>query len=283
MMLDFRRSTMRPVARVVPLPLHAFARTVQTGLRSRGLEHADVVSAAYPKSGSTWLRFVVVDLASGGAGVDFTNIARLSPPLGAHRDAPRLIQGRGRFVKTHEGFSAFPRFPSRGVYLVRDGRDVAVSMYHFLRRWKVYEGPFEDYLDAFLGGRVVNYGSWQEHATGWCRAAQQRPDDIAVLRYEEMLSPDGPAALRAALARIGWEVPLDDVEAAVERNDFESMQKMEAKTGASVSRRVAGAKPAVPFVRQGKAGQWQEQFSDAQLRTFDRRAGEALELAGYER
>lgn len=282
-MLDFRRSTMRPIGRIIPLPLHSLARRVQAGLRARDLTHADVVSAAYPKSGSTWLRFVVSDLAARDQDVDFSTISTLSAPLGAHRDAPRLIPGGGRFVKTHEGFGAFPRFPARGLYLVRDGRDVAVSMFHFLRRWKVYEGPFGEYLDAFLAGRVVDYGSWQEHATGWCRAAARRPDEIAVVRYEDLLSADGARALRSGLARIGWDVSQDDVEGAFARNDLESMRRKEARTGASVMGRATSGTPAVPFVRQGRSGQWQEQFTDEQARAFDRLAGSALEMAGYAR
>src|SRR5689334_6895227 len=123
MELDFRRATMRPGARVVPLPLHSYARMAQTAYRARGLTADDVVTPSFPKSGSTWLRFVVATIAAPGAEVDFTTLSRLSPPLGAHAAAPLLVGGRGRFIKTHEPLTAFPRFRSRALYVVRDGRD----------------------------------------------------------------------------------------------------------------------------------------------------------------
>lgn len=280
-MLDLRRATMRPVGRLVPLPLQPYARLLQTGIRARGLTPADVVSAAYPKSGSTWLRFLAADIASRDAEVNFISIPELSPPLGAHRDAPRLVDGQGRFIKTHESYRAFPRFNARGLYMIRDGRDVAVSLFHFLRRCNVYNGSFDDYLPAFLQGRVVNYGSWQDHVTSWCRAAEKRPDTIAVLRYEELLSPDGPEALRAALSRIGWNIGRDVAEAAVERNSFQNMRKIESETGVPVRNPKATRQGS--FVRQGRAGQWQETFSDSQVRMFLDHAGEALDLAGYTR
>jgi hypothetical protein len=281
MVLDFRRATMRPAARIVPLPVHSQARLVQTVYRARGLTPDDVVTPSFPKSGSTWLRFVVATIATRQADVNFTNLSDLSPPLGRHGGAPRLIGERGRFIKTHERYEAFPRFRSRALYVVRDGRDVAVSLYHFLRRWNIYTGPFEEYLPAFLAGRVVNYGSWQEHVSSWYGAARRRPDAIAVVRYEDLLGDRGAEALGAALARIGWKVPDEAVEQALRQNSFERMRRMEAETGVRNVRSVGTKDPSIPFVRRGKAGQWREMFSDEQLRAFDAEAGEALALAGY--
>jgi hypothetical protein len=282
-MLDVRRGMMRPTGRLVPLTLHAQARKVLTTFRARGLTSADVIAASFPKSGSTWLRFMIADLAPQGGASDFATIARISPPLGKHHDAPRLIDGRGRFIKTHESFSSFMRFPPRALYVVRDGRDVAVSMYHFLRRLGVYSGPFGEYLDAFLAGRVVNYGSWHDHVRAWVIAAERHPQRIAVLRYEDLLAPNGAETLQATLARIGWNVPLEAAQAAVERNDLENMRRKEKQTDASVWHvKDPSSTEAVPFVRAGRAEQWKEQFTDEQVRRFHGVAGSSLRLAGYE-
>lgn len=282
-MLDLRRSmVVNPTARLVPMALHPFARTVQTAVRARGLTPADVVAASYPRSGSTWLRFVIADIASQGTDVDFLNIADLSAPLGSHRDAPALIDGRGRFIKTHESFRAFPWFTARGLYLVRDGRDVAVSLYHWLRRWNVYRGPFEDYLPAFLHGRVVNYGSWQEHVASWQGAAARRSGSIVVLRYEDLLGSDGAEILRHTLVQIGWDVPAEVVELAMKRNVFEKMKQKGADADAHGTSPRKQADTSVPVVRKGSVGQWREVFSDDQTRMFKDAAGRSLERSGYE-
>jgi hypothetical protein len=238
--------------------------------------------AAFPKSGSTWVRCGLVDLTSDGADVDFLNVKDLSAPLGRHREAPRLIQGRGRLIKTHESYASFGRLPSRALCVIRDGRDVAVSHFHYLRRQKTYEGPFDEYLDAFLAGRVTNFGPWHEHVEAWHRAAAARPDDVAVLRYEDLLSPDAPAVLQGALARIGWQVAVEPVAESLDRNNFESMKKKESRgTRLTVSGKGQPG-TTVPFVRKGTAGQWRETFSDAQAREFSAVAGAALATAGYE-
>jgi hypothetical protein len=281
-MLDIRRDMMRPAARLVPLPLHNQARKILIIVRARGLTPADVIAASFPKAGSTWLRFMIADLTVQGGAADFATIARLSPPLGQHHAAPRLIEDHGRFIKTHESFSAFTRFPARALYVVRDGRDVAVSMYHYLRRRGVYSGPFDDYLDAFLAGRVVNYGSWQDHVRAWLSAVAQHPERIAVLRYEDLLQAGGAETLQGTLAKIGWAVPIEAARAAVERNSLDSMRLKESRTDVSVWRmKDASSSPAVPFVRAGRAEQWKEQFTENQMQRFRAKAGSALQLAGY--
>jgi estrone sulfotransferase len=279
--VDLRRSLMRPAARIVPLPLHRHLRSAQTILRARGLSDADIVVASYPKSGSTWLRFLLIDLASQGADVDFLNVRDLSAPLGAHRHAPKLVEGRGRLVKTHESYASFHKFPARGLCMLRDGRDVAVSHFHFMRRLGVYQGLFDDYLDAFLKGNVNVYGAWHEHVRAWYLGAGRR-DDIALLRYEDLLGPDAPGMLRNTLAHIGWEVPAEAVAASIGRNAFENMRKKESRVDVWTARGNRQVDRSVPFVRRGTAGQWHEVFTEAQLRKFKSVAGGSLIMAGYD-
>jgi hypothetical protein len=273
---------MRPAARLVPLPLQPHLRRVAAAVRTRGLTRDDVLVDAFPKSGSTWVRFVLVDLASEGADVDFGNVKDLSAPLGRHRDAPRLIQGRGRLVKSHESYASFGRLPSRALCVIRDGRDVAVSHYHYVRRRETYKGPFDEYLDAFLAGRVTNFGPWHEHVEAWHRAAAARPDDIAVLRYEDLLSPDAPVVLQRVMARIGWQAAVEPIAESLARNNFESMKKKESRSTAQAAAGKRQIDTSVPFVRKGTAGQWRETFSEAQAKEFNAVAGDALAMAGYE-
>lgn len=281
-MLDIRRDMMRPAARLVPLALHTRARKVLTTVRARGLTSSDVVAASYPKSGSTWLRFMIADLAPAGGADDFRTIRRLSPPLGQHRSAPRLVESEGRFIKTHESLSTFARFPARALYVVRDGRDVAVSMYHFLRKLGVYSGPFDDYLGAFLGGRVVNYGSWQDHVSSWLAGAARHPTRIAVLRYEDLLREEAPERLQATLSQIGWAVPIEAARAAVQRNDLDSMRRKESQTDSAFwEAKNPLSTPDVPFVRAGRAEQWKSEFTEGQVARFEQVAGPVLEMAGY--
>ena len=71
--------------------------------RHRGLKDQDVFVASYPRSGSTWLRFLLFEtLTKNDAGFD--NVNRMLPDVGMHADATPLLPNQGRLIKTHEPF-----------------------------------------------------------------------------------------------------------------------------------------------------------------------------------
>src|SRR6516165_33686 len=71
--------------------------------RHRGLNPGDVFVASYPRSGSTWLRFLLFEtLTKNEAGFD--NVNRMLPDVGMHEGATALLANKGRLIKTHEPF-----------------------------------------------------------------------------------------------------------------------------------------------------------------------------------
>src|SRR5690349_14565733 len=76
-------------------------RRLVVARRHAGLTRRDAFVASYPRSGNTWLRFVLADLAS-GAPVGFETVERIVPTVGHHATAPALTAAGGRLIKTHE-------------------------------------------------------------------------------------------------------------------------------------------------------------------------------------
>src|SRR5437868_2208022 len=72
-------------------------------LRHRGLDSSDVLLASYPRSGNTWLSFLIMESLS-GATAEFDNVNRLIPEIGLHGNTPSLFPGGGRLIKTHERY-----------------------------------------------------------------------------------------------------------------------------------------------------------------------------------
>jgi hypothetical protein len=56
--------------------------------------------ASYPRSGNTWLRFVLADVLAESS--SFDNIQGLIPEIGIHGGARSLLPNGGRLIKTHE-------------------------------------------------------------------------------------------------------------------------------------------------------------------------------------
>ena len=98
--------------------------------KSLSLFENDVFLISYPKSGSTWIRFMLGNYFSGNK-CDFTNYHLLVPDLHRNIDCLKTTKQKPRYLKSHQYFS--PQFENV-VYIVRDGRDVAVSYYYHSKK-----------------------------------------------------------------------------------------------------------------------------------------------------
>src|SRR5271170_6587185 len=146
----------------------------------------DTFLVSYPKSGNTWVRFLLANLIYPNQTVGFANINRLLPAPGV--SSKRFLRNlpRPRILKSHEPFDV--RF-RKVIYLVRDPRDVAVSEYHFdLKKRYIAAGmTLDEFIKRFVAGETSSYGSWWEHAASWIAARHANPSFLLV-RYEDLLS-----------------------------------------------------------------------------------------------
>lgn len=244
-------------------------------LRHRGVTSADALLVSYPKSGNTWVKFMLAHALT-GVETSFDATEDAIGRIGGRTDVPALLPGGGRILKSHEAFSAGVRAPGRVVYVVRDGRDVAVSYYEQFVRKGMNPGPFSSYLPRFVAGTVDGYGPWGRHATSWLDGGIARNGRLLTIRYEDLLE-DPSGGLQQTLEFLGAPIDTDMVEAAVEANRFEQMRQRETQ---SAFHEKQGDRF---FVRRGVAGGWRETFSDADSELFDHAFGAVLERLGYVR
>jgi len=272
--------------------------------------------ASYPKSGNTWMRAALTSLRSGGRAID---INRLDGDLIASSrvqfdrytgveasdltDAeilslrPAVFRGLARaqreplLCKAHEAYVEAgdePLFPTDAtlgaVYIVRDPRDVAVSLAHH-RQWPLARAV--DFLcqpDVDLAasrGRLNRQlrqplGSWSQHIRSWIMpegAAGAFP--VRVVRYEAM--HEGLQLILAELAQaLGWPVNEAQLANAVAASRFDRLQSQEAMTGFS-------ERPATmpAFFRKGVVGGWREALSSAQVAQITASHAELMAHFGY--
>lgn len=236
--------------------------------RHRGLRTNDAVVASYPRSGNTWLTFLLVHLARGDA--DFDVVQSSAPGVGAHQHAPGLLRGGGRLLRTHEPFRSEYR---RGVYVVRDVRDVVVSYFEYQRMMRRYTGSIEDFARLFLKGRADGYGPWPAHVESWLSA----PVPVHVVRYEE-LRRDTASGLRGVADFLGLDVDDAAIASAVEANELGRMQEKEQQ---AKDRWFAGTASSSRFVRSGGSGEWRERLSDDARRAIEQACAPMLLRLGY--
>lgn len=242
-------------------------------LRHRGLHPGDTFLAAYPKSGNTWLKFMVAELA-GGEEVDFESTESMVPAIGRHHEAPQLLPGGGRIVKTHEPFRGDY---GRAVYLVRDVRDVIVSYHHYVQWRSDRQIDLDAFLDGWVSGRLDGLGPWHEHVTSWLDARQSGVP-VFLVRYEDLR-----AEPREWLGKVAEFLRLDPgdgaLESAVAHNQIERMREKEILNREFFLREwKAGQEPG--FVRKGAVGDWRTTLSPRHLKTMGA-ATEVLAELGY--
>lgn len=231
----------------------------------------DVFVVSYPKSGNTWVRFLLANALYPEVDVNFDTVDELIPEVvdKDHEKAPACEMRRSnlpppRLLKSHAPYrSSYPRV----IYILRDGRDVYASYYNFRRPDFSEETMFEEFLEAEHWPT-----RWSDHVDGWMKASDSR-DNILVVRFED-LKEDSARELRRMISFIGKE-PMSDarIQRATEASSFENMCRLEEEKG--------GVTKPVRFMRKGKVGSWQELFTDEARDIFKRKEGETLLRFGY--
>lgn len=236
----------------------------------------DVFLVSYPKSGNTWVRFLIGNYLT-NCEMDFLNGHLVMPDI--HHD-PSLVDKilfKPRFIKSH-----FPFRPEykKVIYLVRDGREVAVSYFYFLKKMKSLpmDKKFSDYLENYFFAGKDPYGEWDAHVFSWTKTDKT---NILLVRYEDLLS-DTVFWFRKMLEFTGIAVDEDLLKRVVEKCSFKEMQNDEVKNKEAL--KVLGhdsSHTGYGIIRSGKTDTWKTIMSDAEKQKFVLKYGDALKYLDY--
>jgi Sulfotransferase domain len=245
--------------------------------RHLGVQRNDVILASYPRSGTTWMRFLVSEALSGQSS-EFKAIRRIIPYVGQHRNAVPVLPGGGKMMYSHDLLSKDAT--ERAIYVVRDVRDVALSEYKWQQRIGVFDGELDPFIRDFVSGRGNPFGSWGHHIDSWVRPERIDADNLKVVKFED-LKRDAGSALSSVLGFLGVTLSGSEIDKAVASNSVHMMrQKEDRAPKGSFKKRVV--KRNVRFVNAGSVGQWQKALNPAQERLLEDAFGAQLQRLGYE-
>ncbi|CAA7615396.1 Sulfotransferase [Candidatus Terasakiella magnetica] len=271
--------------------------------------------ASYPKSGNTWMRLALSSLRSGGGAVDINRFRVADETIAADRGAfdlaldvessdlseaeilaarPAAFRAMAAELRTtaiwkvHEAYleaaPGQPLFPPDitlgAVYMVRDPRDVVVSLSH-------HAGICIDQAIADMASSAHRLSGqrrraqpqlpqpvldWSGHVESWL----DRPAfPVIPVRYEDMLTGLSGILTRIAAA-IGLTVTAAAIEGAVAATRFDTLRHQEAERGF-----VEKSPKAAVFFRRGGAGGWRDILTEAQAERICTDHGRVMTRLGY--
>lgn len=258
-----------------PTPVPPSPRVYDLSAFHPTVRPTDVFICTYPKSGTTWLGYLVAQVLKRdpAESLNLKSFGKYVP------DVNLLYTKRGSLAEFAD--LPDPRFflchatcdlkLPKVVYVIRDPRDALLSYWHYQRFLKA---DYQSSLADFFCSEKHWPCDWDTHVTSWL--LPQTHPDLLVLRYED-LHADGADALRKVLQHSGLEVEDSKITAAVEASRFDRMRAAEEKHG--VHGKAANAEER--FVRKGQIGSWQEEMSPTELRILEDRYGDVMRALGY--
>lgn len=236
--------------------------------------HDDLYVVAFPKSGVTWLNFLManVHLKMSGSSqqVTFYNIDDFIPDIQQVRYIKEniLLFPGHRVIKSHAEFNPLYQ---KIIYLVRDPRDVMVSYYWFLKKL----GLFQEDISQLIRSETYGIAAWCRHVQGWVEktSAAKR---IEFIRYEDLKS-EPRTILTRIYALLGHQIPAKVQDLAIELSSFDNMKKLEADYNYGGDFRF----PGFEFVRKGLTGGYRTELSRVDLDFINSMAARWLSLFKY--
>ncbi|WP_187329389.1 sulfotransferase domain-containing protein [Halomicronema hongdechloris] len=241
----------------------------------------DIFLVSYPKSGNTWVRFLIANLVQPNKEVTFLNIDECVPDI--HKNSIEEISvnviERPRIIKSHNLYN--PTY-KRVIYIVRDPRSVSVSLYHHLIKFfKIPDQyPFEEFVENFIKGNYMSYfGSWDSHVLGWMSGTKNNNTDFICLKYED-LKDETEKELTKVADFLGLKINQELCQRTITASSFNKMRQLESMDWEK-SKALSNGNPHKRFVRSGQVDEWKSYFNQESERKLLSKFRPAMEALGY--
>lgn len=277
--------------------------------------------ASYPKAGNTWMRLLLMYLLRPDAAdwtpdqpLSRTVInplhrshveelclldASMLTPTESDLLRPRLYEVAARstlqadagqhFFKVHDAY----RYNSAGipvlgdspgqkaVYLVRDPRDVAISLAVFTNQTTAAAVDAMNRQDHFLAAASCRFNAqvsqhlldWSGHARSWL---DQERIPVLLVRYEDLRA--APATwLQQVADFVGLRASRAQIEHAVRMTRFERLQQAEARHGFGEHLGSASSR----FFRRAEPGEWRQMLEPQLVLALEAAHWRMMQRLGY--
>ncbi|MDF1672840.1 MAG: sulfotransferase domain-containing protein [Vicingaceae bacterium] len=211
----------------------------------------DIFLVSFPKSGNTWLRFIIANLISDEE-ISFENIDQYVPDLYISHKIVNSKKER-RILKSH---NTYFRYYPKTIYIYRDYRDVLVSYYLYQSALNKFKGTIQEFITSDALNKP--FKSWKNHITSALNYQKTCPENILLISYEELSL--NPEKIVNKLINFCEIKPINTVNEALLKSDFDYLKTIENKKQGNFKKLTGNS-----FFREGKVGNWQKHLSDSDI------------------
>nr|XP_056703504.1 sulfotransferase 6B1-like [Euleptes europaea] len=227
----------------------------------------DVLLVSYPKSGTHWLAEIILHLYASKVAItspiEFGDLSKLEQL--DHLSCKRIIP-------THLDCNMLPPTfklkQCKAIYILRNPKDIAVSMYHYYR-----ENPnlptidsWLEFLEMFLKGDVV-CGSWFDHVLSW---EENTTDKNTLFLFYEDMKKDLPKVVKKVSTFLGVNASESGINEICAKSSFSEMKTNTEKENYNPNQTVCALTSNRRLIfRKGAVGDWKNHFTPKQNRMFE--------------
>lgn len=235
---------------------------------------ANLLKIGFPKSGNTWVHFLMANSIVGAAGrTDDVHFKNLKYWMAGSEKPPTRppVDGFPKMRGTHDKpcEATYLGEDTKIVYIVRHPGDVMESFYHWRKdvRTDAEVGTFSEFLRSGHGVQA-----WVRHVESW----ENRWD--LLIKFED-LKQNPASQLREIWNLIEKDVDESTIQYAVEQSSFENMSQMEEEYG---RKEKAGRNPNTKFMRKGESDAGDTYFDTEDRQYLEHTAGNLMSRLGYD-
>lgn len=232
----------------------------------------DVFIVSYPKAGTHWVIDSVSMLKKGKAEVtqpDFTML-EITESLDEFKENEqnRLVVSHLRPQHLSENFQKNGKF----ILLLRNPKDVAVSMFYHVRKDKAVrmQCSWADFIELFGRGQV-NFGSFFDCYNDWQKFVSTHQDQVLIVYYEDM-HKNYEKELRRMADFCGLNVTDETIQQIAMKggNVHTVKDELMKDPKAQELAKMMTDDGDLLFYRKGEVGDWKNHFTVTQNETFEK-------------
>ena len=244
----------------------------------------DVWICTYPKSGTVWVSHIARLIKNGGVR-DSTEL-HIAVPSPESLDEDQSIRDlekipRPRIFRSHFPYHLLPcgppfTTPCRYIYVLRNPKDVAVSLFFYLKQGWHRDLRWGDFFEIYMKGEVI-FGDYFDHLLSWWPHRDNK--NVLFLTYEDHLKRDLSQSVSKIALFMGAVLPTESLAKIVELTTFDAMRS-DSSANVSWMKNLHDENGQSTFLRKGIVGDWKNYLTFEQSNRIDRKSTDKLKESG---